>query len=81
MKFLQQSWSVWAVVFLYAGAALKFGLATIGDQPPVPQWVWWSINAAFTATTLVAIQTLMIIRRLDEGQGGSPPAADSENVS
>ena len=81
MKFFQQSWPVWAVVFLYAGAALKFSLATVGDEQPVPEWVWWSVNAAFTATTLVAIQTLMIIRRLDERQGGSSPTAESEDVS
>ena len=80
MKFLQQSWPVWGGVLLYAGAMLKFGLATVGDEPPVPQWVWWSINAAFTATFLVALQTLMIVRRLDESKRGSPPPNDSEDV-
>jgi hypothetical protein len=57
MKFFQQSWPVWGCALLYAGAALKFSLATIGDGEPVSQWVWWSVNAAFTATGLVAIQT------------------------
>jgi len=53
----------------------------IGDGEPVPQWVWWSVNAAFTATMLVAIQTCMIARRLDEDKHGSPPPADSETES
>ena len=56
MRFLKQSWPVWAGVLLYAGAALKFALAATSGAPPLPQWVWWSVNAAFTATFLVAIQ-------------------------
>lgn len=80
MKFLQQSWPVWGGVLLYAGAMLKFGLATADEVPPVPQWVWWSINAAFIATFLVALQTLMIVRRLDESKRENPPPNDSEDV-
>ena len=81
MKFFRRSWHIWAWLILYAGAALKFSLATIGDEPQVPQWVWWSINAVFIATFLVAMQTWMIAKRLDEDKHGSPPPGDDESVA